>query len=120
MRRITWNEALACPAIAGLAEDARSIAQNARRDWFPGWLPTSRCFMDGLRALASWLDVGNLDDIRDTVLTGLLDEYHTERRNVRHAWHEPVPTPIEDPPEPRPERLAEHGWRADRRWKRQL
>ena len=121
MRRISWTEALTCPAVAGLVKDARSVARNQRHSWYPAWLPNSAIFNAALRALAAWLDVGNLDDVRDVVLTGLLDEYHTERRNVPHVPPVHRPAPVEDPAEfERPWRLAEHGWRAERRRKRQL
>ena len=85
MRRISWTEALTCPAVAGLVKDARSVARNERHSWYPAWLPNSAIFNAALRALAAWLNVGNLDDVRNVVLTGLLDEYHTERRNVPHV-----------------------------------
>ena len=81
MQRITWNQLLTVPEIAGLRDDARSIAANERRPWYPDWLPTSVILADACRA-AAWRLKVDPAAVRPVALTGLLDAYHTAKRRL--------------------------------------
>jgi hypothetical protein len=63
-------------------------------------------FMDGARALAHWLDLGNLEDAKAVLLTGLLDAYYSERRRLQR------PAAVEKPPDF--ERPPKRGWTSKR------
>ena len=70
------------PAIAGLADDARSIAVHARWDWYPRWIGESIIFRIACHRAAQRLDVDERD-ISPVALEGLLAVYRAEQRRLR-------------------------------------
>ncbi len=69
----------ACPAIAELKADAASIAQNERCQWYERWIRGSQIFLHAVADAAEIMRVPR-DEIRQVVLTGLLDAYFTAKR----------------------------------------
>ena len=70
-----------CPAIAGLADDARSIAVHERWPWYTRWVGKSIIFRIACHSAAKRLDF-DAEDIRRVVLRGLLTAYEAEKRRA--------------------------------------
>ncbi len=99
-RKFTFDEMVSrSPALATAAADARTIAANARSDWFPKWLPRSRVFQDTVYRAADELGL-TVEAVHSVALAGLLREYSDARRIATAP-----PPPAVSPCKPR-------GWRA--------
>ena len=72
----------ACPALAGLADDAKSIAREERWEWYPRWIGGFDDFRRTVEEAAAALGLP-FPVVKAVALTGLLDVYRTEKRRRR-------------------------------------
>ncbi len=83
--RFEWRELIErCPELAGLRDDAQSIAQCERWGWYEAWLPTSTILAKAVTLAAERLGVDR-GEVRPVALRGLLDCYRAAKRRLQPA-----------------------------------
>ena len=77
--RLTFRDLVAsCPALAGLADDARSIAVHERWPWYERWIGSFEPFRFAVEEAAAALGLP-FAAVKAVALAGLLDSYHTAK-----------------------------------------
>ncbi len=71
-----------CPAIANMKDDAVSVGQHERHEWYPRWLPAAKIFRQAIEQAAEITKLPAAR-IREVALTGLLDTYFCSKRRRR-------------------------------------
>jgi hypothetical protein len=76
------------PGFRQFEADARSVAANAQRDWYCGWIGTSRAVRSAVADAAARHHLDR-ETVLDVALVALCDAYRTERwkrtRKARQA-----------------------------------